>query len=59
MPLNMTKQLYPAKKWIGRYGVHAHNHTPKVPGRSMWSALDIFSTLHVFTNKPIREQEIK
>ena len=28
-------------------------------GRSTWSAVNIFSTLRVFTHEPIREQEIK
>ena len=27
-------------------------------GRTTWSAVDIFKTLHVFTKEPIREQEI-
>ena len=28
-------------------------------GHSTWSAVDIFSTLRMFTNEPIREQEIE
>ena len=31
----------------------------KSTSRSMWSAVDIFNTLRMFTKEPIREQEIK
>ena len=53
------------KKWISWCDVRARDHAPKAP-RAVWaqswhstrSAVDIFSTLRVFTKKPIREQEI-
>ena len=38
--------------------VHMHDHAPKAP-RAVWSAVDIFNTLRVFTKEPIRKQEIK
>ena len=42
--------------------VNARSRTNKhhaQSGRSTWSALDIFNTLHIFTDKPIREQGIE
>ena len=60
MPLNFTQ-------WKNGSGdvTFARDHAPKAP-RAVWaqslhstrSAVDIFNTFRVFTNEPIREQEI-
>ena len=50
------------KIWISRFDDHLRDHATKAPyasGGSTRSALYIFNTLRLFTNKPIREQEIK
>ena len=64
MPLNMKnifKQLYPVKK---NGSVHvtltcAITHQRHLEQSGRRSAVDMFNTLCVFTEEPIREQEVK
>ena len=64
MSLNMTS-IYKFTQW--KYGsvdvtflrLNRHQKHYVQSWHSIQSALDIFNTLHVFIQEPIREQEIK